>query len=393
MDKFKKLDSESREGYIFRIYNNKIEYGLTNKQCADIINSEIGEKFQESYYRGIYKHYAIGYNECLENNSSNELLQELEEKREELEKEKIRLQDQKREYRTLLRTDARFEHLVEEMKKSISALNESYPLNNTYQSSFCQEDKTEAVLILSDFHFGIKEKNYWNEINVDILKKRVDKLKDYVVKYTKRHNVETLHIEILGDMINGIIHIGTRISNEEDVISQTMHCAEMLCRFVNDLAIEIPNVKIYTATGNHGRCSANIKESLDTENFEKMIPWYMEGRLENNVELMDNIYEDDIIIYEFLNETIFAVHGHNDKVGSAVNELSKMFKKFPTETHLAHYHSYYEKEDHDIATVVNGTASGVDKYAKKIRKTSRPMQTLLIYNEEGRECTYKIKLD
>lgn len=396
-DELKRKADETKLDYIKRIVYGK----LVDKTIDDDYSELAPLVFEKEYSSDVARRMFYGARnileildkEKIENIEEDSILKEIEFKKLELEKEKVRFQDQKREYRNYLKADARFEHLVDEMRKSIGVLNNNKPLTNAYIGDFYSKDSTEAVLILSDFHFGIKEKNYWNEISVEILKQRVNKLKNYTIKYAKRHNIETLHVEILGDMINGLIHLGTRVSNEEDVISQAMHCAELLAEFLNDLALYIPNIKVYSATGNHGRCVANYKESLDLENFERLIPWYLNGRLESNVKLMDNIYEDDIIIYEFLNEVIFAVHGHNDKVGTAVNELSKMFKKFPTELHLGHYHSYYEKEDHDITTTVNGTASGVDKYAKNIRKTSKAMQTLMIYNEEGRECTYKIKLN
>lgn len=391
----RKID-ESKLDYIRKIVYGKLVDKTIDDDYSELAPLVFGKEYSSDVARrmfyGARNILEILDNEKIENIEEDSVIKEIEAKKVELEKEKVRFQDQKREYKNYLKADARFEHLIDEMKKSIKELNCSKPLTNTYMKDFNYNDSTEAVLILSDFHFGIKEKNYWNEISIDILKNRVNKLKDYTIKYAKRHNIKTLHVEILGDMINGLIHLGTRVSNEEDVISQAMHCAEMLAELLNDLAIDIPYIKVYSATGNHGRCVANFKESLDLENFERLIPWYLEGRLENNIELMDNIYENDIIIYEFLNEVIFAVHGHNDKVGIAVNELSKMFKKFPTELHMGHYHSYYEKEDHDITTTVNGTASGVDKYAKNIRKTSKPMQTLMIYNEKGRECTYKIKL-
>lgn len=391
----KRID-ESKLDHIRRVVYGKLIDKTIDDDYSELAPLVFGKEYSSDVARrmfyGARNILEILDNEKIENIEEDSVIREIEAKKLELEKEKVRFQDQKREYKNYLKADARFEHLIDEMRKSINELNKNKPLANTYIKDFNYNNSTEAVLVLSDFHFGIKEKNYWNEISIDILKSRVNKLKDYTIEYAKRHNVKTLHVEILGDMINGLIHLGTRVSNEEDVISQSMHCAEMLAELLNDLALHIPYIKVYSATGNHGRCVANFKESLDLENFERLIPWYLEGRLENNVEIMDNIYEDDIIIFEFLNEVIFAVHGHNDKVGTAVNELSKMFKKFPTELHLGHYHSYYEKEDHDITTTVNGTASGVDKYAKNIRKTSKPMQTLMIYNEEGRECTYKIKL-
>lgn len=338
--------------------------------------------------------------EDLMKNSTNEILfkekmKEINEKQQELEKMKIMFQDQKREYRTLLRTDARFSHLLDEMKKSIKILNESKPLIESYNSlDDLDEEEIEASLILSDWHYGIEEKNYWNEINIHILQQRVQELKDKTIKYCKRHKVKVLHVEILGDMINGLIHLGTRISNEEDAIHQAMHVSELLSEMLNDLSPHIPQIKVYSTTGNHGRCSANIKDSIDTENFEKIIPWYLESRLRDkkNIEIVTNEYEDDIIIYKFLNETIFAVHGHNDKISEAVTNLSEMFKIYPTEVHMGHFHSYQEFDKHSMVTIVNGTLSGVDKYAKNIRKTSIPTQVLSIYNKEGKECTYKIRL-
>ena len=35
-DKFKKLENESRECYIHRIYSNKVQNNLTNSQVRDI---------------------------------------------------------------------------------------------------------------------------------------------------------------------------------------------------------------------------------------------------------------------------------------------------------------------------------------------------------------------
>ena len=395
---FKKQLDEDNKSYGIRLYSNKIEYGLSNKEIYDMYVSETGdnrkaESSTRGYFTNLIEGINIGYEKALSDREEDNLINELEEKRLELEKEKIRLQDQKREYRNYLRAEARFEHLISIMKESLAILNRVKPMLSLNTKRIGRNDR-QAVLINSDWHTGIKEKNHWNEISVEILKERISKLQDRVLEYCERNEVSVLHLEILGDMVNGLIHVTTRISNEEDIISQTMICSEILSEMINNLANYIPNLKIYSATGNHGRCIANAKDSLDTENFERLITWYLKERLKDveNVEFYENIYDDNIIVYKFLNETIFAVHGHEDKVGKVISDLSSMLKIFPTEVHMGHYHSYYEKDDHDISVVVNGTASGVDKYAKHIRKTGRPSQTLMIYNEEGRECTYKIKL-
>lgn len=396
-EKLKKRENESKLEYVKRIV-----YGKLKDKTIDNDYSELAPLvFDKEYSSDVARRMFYGARNVLDmidenkinNIDDNEVLKEIEEKRLELEKMKIQYQDQKREYNNYLRADARFEHLQETMKQEILRLNELKPLVVKDTPNIIGEN--HVVSILSDWHTGIKEKNYWNEISIDILRDRIEKLQNKIISICERHEVSTLHTEILGDMINGLIHVTTRISNEEDVIKQTMICAEILANMITNLASKIPNIKIYSTIGNHGRCVANAKESLDVENFERLVPWYLQARLINikNIEFCGNVYDDGIIVYQFLNETIFAVHGHEDKVTTAVSDLSKMLKIFPTELHMGHYHSYYEKDDHDISTIVNGTASGVDKYAKGIRKTGRATQTCMVYTNEGRECTYKIKLN
>ena len=372
---------------------NKME-GLNDKDWSEIIsdhNMEISRDCLRKSFTAPLGGYAIYRYMSETSTSDNEKLKEIESKRLELEKEKIRFQDQRREYKKYLRQDARFEHLKSTMVDEIKLLSNNKPLldNNVKIDT----SNREAVLILSDWHIGSTSNNYWNEFNLSIAKKRIAKLLDKTIQHCLTHKVSTIHIELLGDLVNGYLHIGNRIENEEDVISQVMTVSEILSEFINELSNYVDKVKVYSSTGNHGRCSANLKESLDVENFEKLIPWYLGARLNNlRVELVDNKIDDNLIIIRFLNEVIYCVHGHLDKPNVMINNWSKMLKEFPTEAHLGHFHSYKEFDEYDMTTTVNGTLSGVDDYAKKIRKTSKPMQTLIIYSEEGRECTYKIKL-
>ena len=360
-------------------------------------NKDSLRKANDSEFGGykVAKHYQKKIENMLINNSNENLdtiLNELEAKRLEMEKLKIQYQDQKREYKSYLRADARFEHLQQEMIYEIKKLNEYRPLYNTYINTYVGGDN-EASLILSDLHLGMEINDRFNKYNKQIAKERLDDLKNKVITYCKRHNIKILHIELLGDLVNGYLHVGNRVNNEEDVISQTMLCSEMLSNFINIIAEEIPYIRIYSTVGNHGRCSANIKDSLSVENFERLVPWYMKSRIEcTNVEFVDNKEDDEIIVYKAMNEVIFACHGHKDRVGSVVNDLTKMLKIFPSEVHMGHWHRHSTIEDNDIELIINGSFAGTDDYAESIRKSNKPSQTLIIYNIEGQECIYKIKL-
>ena len=394
----KRKEGEKLVDYASRIILNKKEYDLDYKELGDFLlgidNNYSSENMRKAYYV-LEKLFTKIEEDGIKDIEDEEVLSKINEQILELKKEKVKFQDQKREYMSYLRADARFTHLVDTITTTVDSINDIKPLmvNDCERDNISVNDG-HAVLTLSDWHTGISEKNYWNEVNVDILRTRVETLQNKMIKIIQTHNISTLHIEILGDMINGLIHVTTRISNEEDCINQIMIASELLSNLINNLSKYVNEIHVYSATGNHGRCVANYKESLDTENFERLIPWYLQTRLSNNEDVIfhDNEYEDNIIVYEFLNERIFAVHGHEDKVAQVISDLSSMLKIFPTELHMGHYHSYYEKEEHDMSVIVNGTASGVDKFAKKIRKTNKPSQNCMIYNSDGRECTYKIKL-
>lgn len=391
----KKQENESLLQYRAKLYKNKVQLQMNHKEIYELYIKETNDTIAESSCRCsavLYNQsFEEGYEKALTEKGRNDELYELEEKRKEMEKEKIKFQDQKREYRNYLKVDARFEHLKETVVKEIQSLNSTKPLINCFKNEIYGD--REATILLSDFHMGLEVKNYWNEFNKKIAIKRIEDLKNQIIQNCKRHSVTTLHIELLGDLVNGYIHVGTRISNEEDVISQTMFCAEVLSEFVNDLIIHIPNIKVYSSTGNHARCMANFKDSMDSENFERLMPWYMKSRVKSqNIEFVDNTYDDNIIVYNVLNETIFAVHGHQDKMISIVNDLSKMMKIFPTEIHCGHYHRNSSITDGDIELIINGSLCSTDEYAKSIRKTNKASQTLIIYNNKGQECKYNIKL-
>lgn len=393
-DELKIRDNESKNAFIHRVYSSKVENGLTNQMCKDIINKELRTDYAESSLRGIYKVYSEVYDEILETVKNTDELEELEIKRREFEKEKIRFQDQKREYKNLLRPEARFERILEVLEKEIKSLNETKPFI-TYKDIYSNISKREAVLVASDWHIGSSFDNYFGKYNLEIAKQRLNKLLNKTIEYCEMNKVNTLHLELLGDNISGGIHWSSKVESEEDCVTQSMILCEILEEFIGRLADKIPHVKVYSVVGNHSRVNMNKKDNQKGENFERLVPWYLKKRLSNvdNVEIMDKCNIDDgIISFRVINTNIIGVHGDLDKPNQIINDMIKMFKFVAEEYHMGHLHHHYEKEEHDIEILINGSLQGTDNYAKDIRKTGRPMQKLMIYDEDGKLCTYKIKL-
>lgn len=333
-------------------------------------------------------------NEQISNISDNDIINEIDIKKLELEKEKIKFRDQRREFMNQVRPQARFERMLEVLQDSVEDINKIKPI--TYNPIYKYNGgRKEAILLASDWHIDSKFNHCLGEYNLEIAKSRLEDLLAKTIEYCNVNDVNTLHIELLGDNISGGIHWSSKVNAEEDTISQVMTLCELLTSFITELCNHIPNVKVYSVIGNHSRLSMNKKESQQGENLERLIPFYLKARLNEveNISIMDNCNVDDgIIMFDVLGSKIIGVHGDIDRPTQVVDNMIKMFRVIPSEIHMGHLHHHYEKEEYDIEVIINGSLQGTDYYAKDIRKSGRPMQKLMIYDDNGKLCTYKIKL-
>ena len=197
---------------------DKVE-GTTNKDWEEMVDElELDvhpDSLRKSFTGGRYCGYRV-YKymlEKLEEGYTSEESARLETLRQELYKEKCRVQDQKREYNKLLRESARYEHLEDLMVKAIEDI-EPLKLNSVHEPN---PTNVDAVLILSDFHYGL--------LIETLLKK--------TIYYCQLHKVQKLHLGLAGDLISGAIHLQSRIAAEEDLITQVINVGELLANFVN----------------------------------------------------------------------------------------------------------------------------------------------------------------
>ena len=373
--------------------DGKISMSWTD--ICSMLNLNCSSEYIRKIATGIaeYRDYLKSKNQSMLNDIPQSSIDAIDEKEMKLRREKMRMQDQKRELNKLLREWSRAEHIQETISKAIKELPKlTHFVRYNSKSSSKQANKCEAVLMLSDWHAGMVTDNAVNIFNTVILEKRVNKLMESAIKICKQHNVRRIHLFCLGDMVNGLIHVTTRINNEEDVIKQSMFVAEQLCKIIMTIS-EYVDVDLWWSRGNHDRITANKKESICSESFADIILWYIKARLEGiPVNIHENNIDDEIIVADIMSNKIFAAHGHKDKPARAVEDLSLMLKQFPDLVLLGHYHSCAEREVHGAEIVINGSLCGTDDYAIGLRRSSKPAQKLLILNKNGRECTYNITL-
>lgn len=398
-----RLPDENESQYIWKVGQAK-DSGLidsTWEELSPILNTQCGiseEDFRgSSAWRKRYRVMQQAWDDVFSRQQfSASRSAEIDSQINELFKIKKQVQDQRRELRNILTPDARFDNLTEKLIESANHLCEIKPL--VFEDYVFNTSDKEAVIAWADWHYGMVTDNIWNKYNTDICRQRVSDFVSKAIKHIELHGVKTLHIMLLGDTAHGAIHTGCRVASEEDVCDQIMESSEIMAEAINELSRCVTEVNVYATYGNHLRTIQNKNDSTHSDNMEKLIPWWLEQRLQRNDRV--NIIKSDYYEFLYLNVcgyNIVGAHGDLEKFkqfGLTVNTLfTKRYGKTIDYTISADKHHIEEFETIGIESILVRSLCGTDEYANNNRLYSAPGQTLMIFTkEDGRECTYNIKL-
>lgn len=306
----------------------------------------------------------------------------VEEIKQDLYKQQVKTRDHLNAYRTLLREDARIDLMKDLLKESIKPLDK---LEGEFVSTYETAEGSEAVLLLSDLHIGACIDNFYNTYNIEVARKRMRKVIVDTIESCKRLGIEKLHVLNLGDLVHGQIHTSARLLQEVDVIEQVTIASEIMAESLAELAKAIPQVIYRSCLDNHSRTMPNLKESLENENFGRIIDWYLTARLENTpIEFANDNLDANIGLIELNNgkQLVFA-HGHQDSVNSVVQAYSAATRRHIDYVCLGHYHSTKMKTFLNSKVFINGSVMGTDEYAMSHRLFGIPEQTLLVFSGEN----------
>lgn len=348
---------------------------------ADIHPDSLRKAFATTEYGG----YSVA--KYLMDKTANELTEEmvkrLQSKKDEEYKERVRLQDARREYNKELRAEARYENLVNIMKDCLSNVVTSNIEFGEKHLHIENKKSKYAVLMLSDWHYGAICDSQWNYYDTNVAKERAEQLVVKTQSYILSLGITDLIVEINGDMCEGMIHIGNRVASEESVVEQIINVSKLLSKCILSLKPYVNSIKVVTTLGNHGRLTPNRKEQADErENFEMLIPEFLRLTLGDDIHIVTS-QGLDFVKYEFDNKIICLSHGHHDKAKSAIDNMIRVYKVVPDEIHLGHWHHMSDLNDSNIHVVVNGSIKGVDDFGlKATRCTTQPSQNLIVYGKD-----------
>ena len=134
----------------------------------------------------------------------------------------------------------------------------------------------------SDWHYGMITDNIWNKFNTEICKNRVKAFIEISKEFIRLNNIDVLNVVMLGDSAHGSIHSTCRVESEEKTCEQLMHVSEIMAEALDDLSKVVNHITLYSCYGNHMRTIQNKSESIHSDNMERIVPWWIEQRLQNN---------------------------------------------------------------------------------------------------------------
>lgn len=398
-----KLPNENESQYIWKIGQAKDAGLISNtwEELTPILNVQCGiseEDFRgSSAWRKRYRVMQQAWDDVFSQKQFSKTRSvEIDTQINELFKIKKQVQDQRRELRNILTPDARFENLTNKLVDAANNICEIKPL--VFEDCVLRTTDSEAVIAWADWHYGMVTDNIWNKYNTDICRQRVANFVSKSARYLQQHGVKKLHIMLLGDAAHGSIHTGCRVASEEDACDQLMQVSEIMAEAINELSSYVFEVNVYATYGNHLRTVQNKNDSIHSDNMEKIIPWWLEQRLQNNNRV--NIVKSEYYEFIYLNVcgyNIVGAHGDLEKFkqfGLTVNTLfAKKYGKTIDYTVSADKHHIEEFETLGVESLLVRSLCGTDEYSNNNRLYSAPGQTMMIFTpEDGRQCTYNIKL-
>lgn len=394
-----RLPGESEMRYIYRIGSAKNDglIDMTWTELADVFNKELRDDSSEYYSESAYrKRFALmkQTREEFGNETTDASAEELVELRRELEKEKVKVRDERNEYRRLIREEARKESYRDQFIRSICDAAQEYSLEyHGKPSDTYVYDDNDLLISLSDLHAGIEVNNFWNTYNQDVLKERLNHYLDRIIEIQSRHCSRSAYV-VCTECISGLIHPTLRIENNQDIIDQFLMVTNYISEFLAELSTHFESVYVYVAPGNHSRISANKELDLAHENMDNLVIPFLTAKLQNyqNIICNNNSIDQGVAVFRIRNMNVFAVHGDKDAPINVADNMQHMFGIKPDIILTGHRHTNALRTDYDVKVIQSGCLSGGDQYCVDKRLRNRPEQVVCVISEsEGLDCIYDIK--
>lgn len=301
----------------------------------------------------------------------------LEKIKEDIQKERYKLQATKVEKQRNDRQFARFELFYENIKDCIKSL--PCPIFNEIKIA---NNKKEYILGISDIHYAANYISTNNQYNRDIVKERFEILLTEVKDYVTKNNITKLKVLNGADDIAGILRIKDLQLNEISVVDAVVEIAQLIATFLNKLSQCCEIEYYHTGYANHSqtRPLGTQASVLASEDMGKIIGHYIKDLLRDN-ERISVIFDSskDYVDFKIFNFDCILMHGHQIKnYKYSLKDLSDLHNKMYSYVFLGHLHSgteiiVGEEKHNNKEVIVIPSFCGSDIYSDSLFVGSKAM--------------------
>ena len=391
-EKYKRLDGETDDEFIFRVSKDKDQIG-TWEDMAALFNSILGKNFTESYYRKRNKKHdriscATEYNDQIDQKQFDKMMVE----KREFERKKIQFRDERNAWQKQNYIDARVEEKLDRLEEELTSIGK---INFEKHEKVQVSSDNDMLVILSDLHIGQTFDSAFGKYNTDIAEARLQQLLNSIISIQKTHNSEKCYVSLQGDLISGNIHKSIQVTNRENVIEQIKIATELISSFCYELSKHFRVVFMTNVVGNHTR-SDTKQDAIHDERLDDIISWAVELSLKHigNFHVLKRNIDTGIADISIRNKTYIAVHGDMDSYNkSGVQNLCLALGFVPYAILFGHLHTCSVDEANGVKMIRGGSLAGCgDQYTIEKRLTGKPSQMICICNSDGVMAYYPVEL-
>ena len=326
----------------------------------------------------------------------NDIIKEIETKKEELIKERMKLQTTKIEYNRNLRKDSRFEMFYE----NINDARDRLPMP-VFEELICEEQEGEYVLALADIHYGAFFESINNSYSREEVQRRFGKLIAKLKVLIHKNEINKLNIIELGDTIQGMLRLSDVKLNDIPVVDSVVEVSRLIATFLNELSryTEITYRQVMASNHSQNRYLGTKANEMPNEDMERVIGNYIKDLVANNSRVEVVLSERDYDSFELSKQKILTLHGHQIKnINNAIRDYSMLHRTFYDICFVAHFHGGKQMSvaegNGNTEIVVCPSFIGSDPYSDSLKIGSKGMCRLFkIEENQGITEQYTIILN
>ena len=393
MEAFKRLENEDENAYIWRVCDNKDLIGTWQDVC-NLLNEELHHDYNESWYRKMYQSFMMVFDSIKDKYFDNEQLNKMEQKKQEIIKERFRLNDERTAYNRALRNDARLETRLDILEQKITDFGKiNFPDSNYSDNDTADND---LLVLLSDLHIGQTFKSFNGEYSTKIAQTRMGQYVNKIIEIGKKNNSDKCYVSLQGDLISNSIHKSIAVTNQENVIQQIKFASELITAFIYELSHHFNRVIVTSVSGNHSRLDKK-EDALKDERLDDLVIWYMDAALSDvkNIDIITNNPDTTFAVMDIRGKKYINVHGDYDAFSkNGVASLSMMLGYFPYAITFGHLHTCAMSDESGIKIIRGGSLAGSgDDYTIEKRLTGKASQMVCVCTDKGVESYNIIELE